>query len=282
MLKLYAFARNLVAKVPPRLRIAAAALLLVAIIGSVTATFLFRGEGETSPATAAGSATLAAPDNQQLYDEIGQLHQYIEENRSGINQIINDYNASAQRVEILTEQNATLLQRQQALNQSNIGQRISQIDEAVRELSLLIEQTRRETGEITAIRTSLNIIQRQKATDDQAIAAGLESIANQTQDLQDQIGFLAQQLNNLDGQVTANRELLDNPDTFATEKAEASLSQQAAECLARRLQRPPDARFSHEKIAAEFAAKYIQQLDEGKLTTDELSQQLADCRRDLW
>ena len=280
MLKLPAV--GLLAKIPPLVRIAVVAVLAVAIIGSIMAAMLFRGDGETDPATAAGSAFLPALDNQQLSVEIGQLHQYIEENRTGINQIINDYNASEQCIAVLAEQTAAILQSQQALSRGNIGQRISQIDEAVRELSEQTEQTRREAEEVTAIRTSLAILQRQKATDDQAIAARLEGISNQTQDLQDAIAELGQAVGNLSGQVAANRELLDNPNTFAPEKAEASLAKQAAECLARRLQRPPDARFSHEKIASEFAATYLQQLEDGTLTSDELSQRLADCRRDLW
>lgn len=280
MLKLPAV--GLLAKIPPLVRIAAVALLAVAIIGSITAAMLFRGDGETDPATAADSDFLPELDNQQLSDEIGQHLQYIEENRNGINQIINDYNASEQRIAVLTEQTSKILQNQQALSQGNIGQRISQINEDISQLAELVEQTRREAEEVTAIRTSLAVLQRQKATDDQAIAAKVEGISNQTQDLQDAITALSQEVGNLSGEVAANRELLDNPNTFAPEKAEASLAKQAAECLARRLSAPPDARFSHEKIAEKFAETYIQQLDDGTLTPDELSQRLAKCRRDLW
>ena len=269
-------------RIPRRLLLALAVALVLTAVGA-SAGFLFLGSDPPAPAVEDPEPKPeSGPPSHNA--EIDNLYALIGENRTALNKLTLSLDSANQNLQVLTEQVTAVLQNQQSLNPAALGQHVSEISESLRDLTLKVDQTRRETGEITELRNSLSITQRQLAAREQQAETELAGIDERLQSIAGELTALRDELQTLTDRVDANSATLADPQLLAP----AAVDEPDPVMLLARCRRDqilaetPPGFAPDPDLEENFIAQLQAALDAGLKTEADLENDLDECLRSLW
>lgn len=267
--------------IPRRLLLALAVVLALTLVGAGAGFLMLGGDPpepaveRTEPEPEAGPASVNT--------EIDNLYTLIGENRAALNKLTLSLDSANQNLQVLTEQVTAVLQNQQSLNPAALGQHVSEISESLRDLTLKVDQTRRETGEIAELRNSISITQRQLAAREQQAETELAGIDGRLQSIAAELTALGDELQTLTDRVDANSATLANPELLAPPAEEPDPVALLARCRRDQILAETPPGFAQDPdLEANFIAQLQAALDAGLKTEAELENDLDQCLRSLW
>ena len=272
---------RLLERVPRRLLPAVAVVVVLAAV-LTTAGFLLLGGDPPEPAVDSAEP-IAESASPSLTAEIDNLHALIGENRTAINNLTVSLSGANQNMQVLTEQVTAVLQNQQSLNPAALGQHASEIGDSLRDLTLKLDQTRRETGEIAEIRNSLTLLERQMAASEEQSETERAALDERLRSIARDLDALRNELDALTDRVNENSATLADPQLLAPPVEEPDLAEELARCRRDQIVvNAPPGFVQDPGVLEQFVAQIQAALDAGLKTEADLENDLDKCLRSLW
>lgn len=266
----------------PRRMLPALAVVVVLVVVLTTAGFVLLRNDSPEPAVDSAEP-MPEPGPPSLTAEFDNLHALIGENRTAINNLTVSLSSANQNMQVLTEQVTAVLQNQQSLNPAALGQHVSEIGDSLRDLTLKLDQTRRETGEIAEIRNSLTLLERQMAASEEQSETEQAALHERLRSIAQDLDALRNELDSLTDRVNQNSATLADPQLLAPVAEDPDLVEELARCRRDQiLAEAPPLFEPHPDMEANFIAQLQAALDAGLKTEADLANDLDNCLRSLW
>ena len=251
------------------------------LVGGLAFLLLNMGGEDPTELSDGGTEPIVGEERSlaQLSAEMDLLRQGVQDNRKGTNAATDAVNEIHLVLDGQAEQVAAMLQRQQTVNPAVLEVQLEQLAETVREMSLILGQTRRQTQEITEIGGAVSTLQRRM----QAVTAEAETINEHISALEDRIiqtQRIAEQNAALlaDPTIFVKPELTIDWDMIGTPEALGLCRN--SQLWAHRPPSVPGQEFSLD-MSTQIAMYYRNEMNEGRLTENQARDLLAACREDI-